>query len=331
MSSQLTDSLEIEMSHRFDGIQIGFSELPAPGGEVHLDILREWLQDCNSNHINPTCRHSSPFLKTDPVLKPNRLIDLADSGDGMVRLSLTDSSIAVGDWTVLDYAWGAGQFYTTKLSNLSQHIEGIDPSQLPATFQDAIQVTRALGIRYLWIDAICVVQDDHVEREREIRIMGDIIHGATCVLAASSRFGTDDGLLRPRIERNYVVLHPNSEGNGTITVCDVIDDFQKHVLEGLLSSRGWGLESHALARRTIFFTDHQMYWECGHGVRCETMTKLKQYVPICSITFCLLMHQIVTRPPCWVIQIFLARSLILVPRSRSCACKPSTASIRDEN
>jgi hypothetical protein len=61
-------------------------------------------------------------------------------------------------------------------------------------------------------------------------------------------------------------------------ICENIDDFDRHVLNGHLNKRGWVLQEHALAHRTIFFTEHQTYFECGDGVRCETLTKMSKYV-----------------------------------------------------
>lgn len=59
-------------------------------------------------------------------------------------------------------------------------------------------------------------------------------------------------------------------------MCENVDDFDAHALRGYLNSRKWVLQEHALARRTIFFTEHQTYWECGAGVRCETGTKMRK-------------------------------------------------------
>jgi hypothetical protein len=61
-----------------------------------------------------------------------------------------------------------------------------------------------------------------------------------------------------------------------VYVCESIDNFKEHVLDGALNRRGWVLQEHALARRTVFFTTHQTYFECGRGVRCETMTKMSK-------------------------------------------------------
>jgi len=104
--------------------------------------------------------------------------------------------------------------------------------------------------------------------------MEDVYSGAYCVLAASRVNSHSSGFLRPRNERDYVELR---DENGTsFYICETIDNFNNHVLEGALNQRGWVLQEHALARRTIFFTEHQTYWECGDGVRCETMTKMRK-------------------------------------------------------
>ncbi|KAH6951058.1 hypothetical protein BKA56DRAFT_626064 [Ilyonectria sp. MPI-CAGE-AT-0026] len=99
--------------------------------------------------------------------------------------------------------------------------KGFDMKELPQTFRDAIRVTRELGKRYLWIDAICIIQADKVEWE-------------------------------------------------------YIDQFDADVEEGLLNQRVWVLQERALLRRTIHFTGSQIYWECGRGIRCETLTYMRK-------------------------------------------------------
>lgn len=59
-------------------------------------------------------------------------------------------------------------------------------------------------------------------------------------------------------------------------VCEMIETFRGHVLQGDLNKRGWAMQEHALARQTIFFSEHQTYLESGYGVRCETMVKISK-------------------------------------------------------
>jgi hypothetical protein len=95
------------------------------------------------------------------------------------------------------------------------------------------------------------------------------------VIAASSARGQRDGFLGARKERQFLRLGNDGEtGSGDLYVCRFIDNFGEHVLDSPLSKRGWVLQERALARRTIYFTDWQAYWECGDGERCEAMTKI---------------------------------------------------------
>ena len=103
--------------------------------------------------------------------------------------------------------------------------------------------------------------------------MEDVFSKASCVLAASSATGPGDGFLNP-IREKRKFLKFKRENLPPTYVCNFIDDFNQHVLEGNLNKRGWVLQERVLAHRTIYFTDKQIYWECGHGVRCETLTKM---------------------------------------------------------
>jgi len=104
--------------------------------------------------------------------------------------------------------------------------------------------------------------------------MEDVFSSAYCVIAASSARGQREGFLKGRKERQYLQLDGGDAKKGGLYVCRFIDNFDEHVLNSPLSKRGWVLQERALARRTIYFTDWQAYWECGNGVRCETMTKI---------------------------------------------------------
>lgn len=147
---------------------------------------------------------------------------------------------------------------------------------LTDTFRHAIDVTRKLGLRHLWIDSLCIVQGPEGDFVTESKRMEDVFSSAYCVVAASSARSQRDGfLVRERKARQVLPLKVQG---GTLYVCRFIDRFDEHVLNSPLSKRGWVLQERALARRTIYFTDWQVYWECGDGVRCETLTKLDKLV-----------------------------------------------------
>jgi Heterokaryon incompatibility protein (HET) len=178
----------------------------------------------------------------------------------------------------LSHRWGSPQQHAkfcTYKSNIEEFKRGIDVKLLPKTFQDAVHVTRGLGLQRLWIDSLCIVQDDEDDWETESKFMERVFSSAYCTIAASCASGSSDGFLKSRPARRCVIMQASS-GNAPYYVCEVIDDFHRDVDQSELNQRGWVLQERALSRRTIYFTETQSYWECGGGVRCETMTKMKK-------------------------------------------------------
>jgi hypothetical protein len=249
------------------------------GSETHFEILRQWIHECDNKHRSTTCNPlGQPQLNAGRRL-PTRLIDVGDVKDDKVRLWETTST-DTGDWIALSHQWGPkgnlGHFSTTT-DNRESFMRGILLEELPATFRDAVKVTRALGSRYLWIDSICIIQEGKdADFDREAERMEGVYSGARCVLAASCASGHRTGFLKTRQKRHHIAIRREHEDDAPVYISQMIDNFKNHILEGALNKRGWVFQEHALARRTIFFDEHQTYWECGHGIRCETMTKLSK-------------------------------------------------------
>jgi hypothetical protein len=254
--------------------QIGLVELPEAGSLTHLSIIRHWLNDCdtNSNHsCNPAPLASSVSSIQKPRM-PTRLLDVGHDGDNTVFLWETDSRPGV-EWIALSHRWGEHNFSTT-VDTREKHINGLKLGDLPATFKDAVTVTRALGKRFLWIDSLCIIQGPDGDFAKEATRMADVYSGAYCVIAASCAAHHYDGFLKRRSARQHVTMVPEGENQSPYYICETIDNFKRDVLDGPLNLRGWVLQEHALARRTIFFAEHQTYFECKDGVKCETSTKL---------------------------------------------------------
>ncbi|KAH6665936.1 hypothetical protein B0J14DRAFT_660071 [Halenospora varia] len=246
--------------------QIGLPRLPSRGTRAHLDLLRRWLKVCDENHKQ--CRPRTGFL-------PTRIIDVGhDTTDASIKLCTTIGA-QVEKYAALSHCWGAQttwQHHSLSTSNIKALHHKINFGRLPKTFQDAITVTRALGIRYLWIDSLCIIQDSKSDWAAEATLMEDVFSSACCTIAASSA-NSSDGFLGSRSTRNFVTIPTASDG--PYYICDTIDDFRTDVEEGLLNRRGWVLQERALSPRTIHFTSNQAYWECGEGIRSETLSKLR--------------------------------------------------------
>lgn len=231
-----------------------------------MRILRHWLSHCDSQH---TC--CMPLANQPPT----RLIDVGSGTDSTVRLYKTrpDDNL---NYIALSHSWGLPPHFRTTFENIAQYKDHIPFETLPTAYQHAIMVTRELNIRYLWIDSICVIQSSPSDWAREAQRMEDVFSQAYCVLAASAASGQRDGFLKRREEPERSIYLKAPSNKAVIRINKFIDDFDQHVLQSPLHQRAWTLQERALARRTIYFTAVQTFWECGSGIRCETMTGMSK-------------------------------------------------------
>jgi hypothetical protein len=211
---------------------------------------------------------------------PTRLIDVGNAESQSIRLvEKCSGERGPMRYLALSHRWGSPELhqtyctYTYNVALFKQHIYVMD---LPRTFRDAVQITRSLGVQYLWIDSLCIIQDDPYDWDTESKFMEQVFSSAYVTISASCSSGTNDGFLKARPERRCVAAHVPGENGASYYICEAIDDFHHDVDEGELSKRAWVLQERALSRRTIYFSRTQSYWECGHGVRCETLTKMKK-------------------------------------------------------
>jgi hypothetical protein len=218
---------------------------------------------------------------------PRRLVDVypREGCDGRgreepdaLRLDCSDTR-KDNKYVALTHRWGDPSLHRSfqflshgELQGWEKHL---DLRMLPQTFQDAVRITRSLGIRYLWVDALCIIQDDEEDLRAEIGKMEDVFRCAFVTLSATCATGSEDGFLKTNRKARHHDLFSYAHKTGSldmIYLCDPIDDFERHVEQSALSKRGWVFQERALARRIIHFTDVQVYWECGIGIRCETLS-----------------------------------------------------------
>jgi hypothetical protein len=254
--------------------------LPEAGDEEHFQIMREWLTDCDAHG----CMVSRTY-----GYRPRRLVYL-DDADEYLRCRLVFTSgmpngAADVQYIALSHPWGHGvesePFKATE-STMTRLVEGMNTEDLPRTLRDAVVVVHGLGHHFIWIDSLCIRQaSEHDEGEfmDEAQHMQAIYSSAYCVIAASSATDMRSGLLYPRKQESIKWLaREATKATSEYHISSILDDFESDVERAPLSGRGWVFQERALARRTIFFTKNQTYFECGHGIRCETLTKLRRCV-----------------------------------------------------
>jgi hypothetical protein len=169
-------------------------------------------------------------------------------------------------------------------------MQEIPLNELSTNFRHAVEVTRALGYQYLWIDSLCIVQDDPQDWAVESAKMAEVYTRASLTIAAANSASADEGFLKPRDRRRTVTLpFRGSPGviTGYFTVAEpspedskeLRDHFQVEVDGGPLAARGWTLQERLLARRIVFFGKEQVHWEC-RATRWSESTRLQpiQYI-----------------------------------------------------
>jgi len=164
---------------------------------------------------------------------------------------------------------------TTK-SLLEQHEESIPLLYLSKTFREAVLVCRTLGIRFLWIDSLCIIQDDPQDWERESAKMADVYSGSYLNLAAAAAVDGTEGLFFPRLERIKVRCKLPSGEQDDVFVSNSPSSYFMDSKESPLASRAWALQEKVLPPRTLIFGKDQLHWECHEELKSESSCKNMQ-------------------------------------------------------
>ncbi|KAL7626469.1 hypothetical protein AAE478_003241 [Parahypoxylon ruwenzoriense] len=162
--------------------------------EIAFGRLEKWLRDCAQNH--PLC--GSPQL--NPLL-PTRVIDVSSSDR---RVAVLESRGQRGRYVTLSHCWGTSSRLMATKESINDLEEGIAVSFLPKTFQDAIKVTKRLGIKYLWIDCLCIIQDDPDDWEREAAEMSQVYRNSYLTVSAAASNDSYSGCFPKRQEDSYI-------------------------------------------------------------------------------------------------------------------------------
>lgn len=219
--------------------------------EESIQQAKDWLQACNSSPehaecafmaYNQTRRTKSPG---ETLFVPTRLLDVGTTEKPEIRLvGDTKKEGVQGPYTTLSHMWGIpmGDRFQLTNENYEQFCRRIDITdpKLTLTFRHGMEVTRRIGVRYLWIDSICINQGDDADFVRESTKMEEIYRNSYCNIAAVDSESGSQGLFRARSPedlppdivkfdgRSYTFLRP--------------DFWDQQVLSGPLYSRGWVLQ-----------------------------------------------------------------------------------------
>ncbi|KAH7371554.1 heterokaryon incompatibility protein-domain-containing protein, partial [Pyrenochaeta sp. MPI-SDFR-AT-0127] len=193
-------------------------------------------------------------------------------------------------YCTLSYRWGPDTHDCILKAPFSGQID-LTFDQMPQTFKDAITTTRALGVRFLWIDALCIVQSsaygDDADWNAEGSRMGIIYQGAICTIAATCARSADDGFLSKTgckfiaAENCRIQPQPTEQSQYTfLQPCP--PDVYRWVTSSNLNRRGWVQQERALSRRVLHFTEQGIFSECqettAHCSYGEVSTDSTQFI-----------------------------------------------------
>ncbi|KAI0098600.1 HET-domain-containing protein [Hypoxylon sp. NC0597] len=252
----------------------------------NLLMVRDNLE--NSSHIRPF---------TEGIAYPTRLIDVGDNGTGSCRLVETSFEAPFTQssqipYAALSYCWGppediVRQFKTEKCS-LDSRLRGFELHHVSPILRDAILASRALRVRYLWIDAVCIVQDDVEDWDRESSLMSLVFQNAAVTICTPASTSCQQGFLdrdwimtrirfksniNKRVSGSYIVRLVGEVSNPFHASVECLSFALNHSHWAL---RGWVLQEYELSQRAVIFGRIKLHVVTGNGAQSEAseMTQL---------------------------------------------------------
>tara|TARA_R110002060_G_scaffold14467_3_gene20271 strand:- start:588 stop:1505 length:918 start_codon:yes stop_codon:yes gene_type:complete len=250
--------------------------MPIMSGLTDDDItwtrVKQWMLECTEGEDHHHCQKN--FMA--PGL-PNRLVSISPNGQS-ARLCLT-SGIPNSNslrYLALTHCWGKRPMpLLAKRKNLDTLLQDIPFEKLSKTFHDAIVATRRLGFQYIWIDSLCILQDDDDDWVSEAAHMGSIYSGCFLNLVAAD---APDGAAGCFFERDPAVkfqLRDTKKGN----LYPCLPNTSEYLANLSISKRGWCFQETLLAPRSLYFCESQLIWECRALQTCEILPKLVSWPP----------------------------------------------------
>ncbi|KAK2044833.1 heterokaryon incompatibility protein [Colletotrichum somersetense] len=256
----------------WDGITQGYELSSSADMSQTATFIRSCLETCDSRHA----------LCKQPTLRmPTRVIDVGRIDGGQVRLVDT-TNMRASPYVALSYCWGKSGHLLTTEKNFQHMTAGVHVAEFPQTIQDAVEVTRRLNMRYLWVDAVCIIQDSARDWEVESAKMASVYHNAYLTIAAGTSTCASEGFLHQRhlaaAHRKPFRMDWRTDGGHTAVLAvravpaghthsiSLTGDRQSSIP---LNVRGWTLQEELLSRRTITYTQNELWWTCQTQRDCE--------------------------------------------------------------
>ena len=249
------------------------------GSSDTIAQIQQWYGKCVEDH--PGCCPPGKLVPSPDNVNwaPTRLINIDPSNasqDCFLQLSCEEPPTS---YMTLSHCWGERDGpRPPKLTNanIDAMRNRISVKDLPRTFKDAIQISRSLGICYLWIDSLCIIQDSMEDWRRESRLMDKVYRYSACNILAEAAINCDGGLFFERDPQQLGIFTLDEKQTSSLshrsTVCvtrDYVSAKSDKRKGSPLYSRGWVCQERWLAPRQISFHPNQVFWQCTNFKACE--------------------------------------------------------------
>ncbi|KAH7126618.1 heterokaryon incompatibility protein-domain-containing protein [Dendryphion nanum] len=235
--------------------------------QSRLTTVLDWISECNTQH-GATCVHGEDIK----IPAAARLMEISSQKDKItIRLvSTTDVGFVSAPYVVLSHCWGnIDPKCKTTNANVTNYLDGISLQTLPPTFSDAIMITHALGVRYLWIDSLCIIQDNREDWKKEAVKMSDIFRDAYLTISATGSSDCHGGCgIETAIEPS-TVLHIRGKKEKFWVRIGKLDGIKYEFEDSALHDRAWIFQEKLLSRRIVHFCQRQLVWQCRACIESE--------------------------------------------------------------
>ncbi|OCK72847.1 HET-domain-containing protein [Lepidopterella palustris CBS 459.81] len=224
-----------------------------------FEMARRWLRECRSSPDHSNCGPQRPNLL------PRRVLYVGTQDHPKLRLFEPPPQQHL-PYAALSYCWGSVPMITTTKSTLQQFSMNIAMEALPCSIQDAVFVCRQLSLRYLWVDALCIVQDDSIDLKKSLDTMCDIYSRAEITIMAARARAADQGFLdnwtvteAPELTFRLPAVLPNGVSGSVILYSAAVTSFRDEPVE----TRGWTMQEKVLSSRILYFGNNRLSWICA--------------------------------------------------------------------
>ncbi|KAK3358206.1 heterokaryon incompatibility protein-domain-containing protein [Lasiosphaeria hispida] len=243
-----------------------------PGSEDAFQFALAYLDECLDG-LHDLC----PTAEPGPL--PKRVLKLCEDDAHAEEVNLQESNGEVAIYAALSHCWGGMQPIKATTKNLAGLLGRVPWGQLPKVFQDAIRVCRRLGVFYLWIDSLCILQDSMTDWELESAKMGTYYSNAQfTIAAASSPVGTVSFLADRPPEWQPKRFQMTSLHSGTHHIWGQrVTSSQSMMRDDPLASRAWTFQELVLSRRILYYGSAEFVWICKSQIE-----GLREAVPMAA-------------------------------------------------